>query len=57
MQDIYVKPTFKNTERVFQMQGCGGYFRLDKNKNPKGLPSDFIASLTEKISPAEPITN
>ena len=51
MQEYYVDPSIKNTERVFPMQGRAGYLRLDMNENPEGLPSDFVASLVEKITP------
>ena len=39
---MYVNTNFKNTKRIFPMQGRGEFKRFDMNENPSGLPSDFI---------------
>ena len=48
---MYVNTNFKNTKRIFPMQGRGKFKRFDMNENPSGLPSDFIDKVLENITP------
>lgn len=47
----YVNEGIKNTTRIFPMQNRYEYHRYDMNENPEGLPSGFVESVLQEITP------
>lgn len=48
---MFVKKSIENTLRIFPQTGRQEYLRLDMNENPVGLPSEFVESVKEYITP------
>ncbi len=51
MEQFYVEPNIKRTQRVFPRQNRYAYHRYDMNENPAGLPRWFVKKVTRKITP------
>ena len=47
----YVDERIKNTYRVPQPEGRGGFIRLDQNENPDGIPQWLFEKALSKITP------
>lgn len=48
---IYVDEKIRNTFRLQQPEGRGGYIRLDQNENPDGVPKWLFDKAMEKVTP------